>query len=1524
MSFLRAALTAIIALQVFLAPVPASAQLATGSPWQNTKWDFLNLYQGTTTQQLNPEILMTLDQSGSTSRLMFHPLFPNNWQDENQPNNPSDSKDYVEVINIGSGTTAPSTCTSTLGKQVLSGLSVGFGANYQSTTISTVSATGITYTIGGNRITVTVGSVVYPTNCLIKPDGTEVTYTDVAAAFPNQVSGGVVANAVAWMMCASHIRLRMTQYVKGGVTTPLIRDIDFPLYWKPIDPTCPAPGAGGLTVATAPGPVSFDTLTTTTNPALITTATAHATQSAVAIYGGYATTSTICSVRSRYIEWVFVGKDPATGYYCIPNAIPSSVAGTQSSIDPTSVTYSYHGATGTYSGWSNITSASTTTFGNSPATALLPAGTNVCPPKGINIGWFTSFDNGLPNRSRCTAIKEALVKTWIAYQSKIIFAYRFLDSNTADDSLTDGTGSYPNGNWNYVTSAANLSTIAAYAPNGGTPLVETFLNAYCQMDNPNAFQSQITSLGYTDAQLECQHHFVIVLTDGAPSSIGADNETSCSFPYNTSSANGCYSFSSTDPTPSNEAYAGNSAVQKNPNELASSSYFWNPSTFAGIAAHGGGDNASTWILNPALSETQSGNLTSLGWVPFWVTKRTNAGGTYTLIKPQPIQTMTVGVSLGVDYQTAGGAAWSTTANGAPTVATAVVPIASDVGGSKFRLMTAAMTGNPQIETYSVANAVPFYLPTGSTALPAGATYFFDGRDPSTLVNNLNLAFSQILEISEGNATSAPVFPTVGAGLGNEVYVASFTPPLNAGPLWTGDVLMYPIQTGIAGTSLLTSAGTVLTGGVSAATAGWSAANALVNKGWINRTIYTRLPSASGTAPAPPTALVQVIPGGTGMYTGDPGYGSISGILPGATAAAKLQNWQFLVGADVGTGLTPLGTRASTIMGDVINSTPTVLQYSTLPPSLSSGPHANAILSAAWSAHSPTSGTTDKTGGFRVVFVGDNSGIFHAFGEVSYVVQVNGISLTQAVVDELWGFVPTELLPNIDQLQITTNLHRYAVDGPPTIYLLDLPQSSSQATGNGIFQVGATYNPERAMVIFGLGKGGRSYYAINIADPGNPSLQWAICPNEEYNASSSSGRLLGSSSSTVISNMGLATTQPSIARVSTNEESPAGVLVDAALLGGGYSDNNIESALPTTAVASTIASIPATTTLGRSVVAVDVWSGKVLRTWNTATGNATAGPVSTAVVPLTLTQGTGITSRAYFTDYYGSLWALGGTTLDTTYNVLRVDTPVIDNWNARQVYDQAVTAGSPGNGLVTTSPVPFLIPQFPVARTVAPLINPAAVGVAFVTGDRNNPLDSYNYTSWTAPTQHRLNVVFDRQDINSLISAAGLSNAGAGGFDTNPIDSTYYLKNNLGYYANFAPSPGITQNVAYIPKGINPPTVLDGNLFYSVFDPQTATCAGGTGITTTYQVCNVMSPVINTSFASTATAVAGCQSGAVLSWTGVASNISAQSILLAVQAGLTSGSGNTNNPASPQNLTLQNLNVSTLDKFPKVRIWRVVH
>ncbi len=128
----------------------------------------------------------------------------------------------------------------------------------------------------------------------------------------------------------------------------------------------------------------------------------------------------------------------------------------------------------------------------------------------------------------------------------------------------------------------------------------------------------------------------------------------------------------------------------------------------------------------------------------------------------------------------------------------------------------------------------------------------------------------------------------------------------------------------------------------------------------------------------------------------------------------------------------------------------------------------------------------------------------------------------------------------------------------------------------------------------------------------------------------------------------------------------------------------------------------------------------------------------------------------------------------------------------------------------------------------------------------------------------------------------------------------------------------------MPKGISPPILLSGSVFYSYFNPTSATCAGGTGTTSTFDVCNVMAPIANSAAAASATAVNGCQSGLELFWTGVASNLTAPSVLLAIQAGLTSGSGTNNVTTNPQNLTLQSLLGNSSDRYPKLRLWRVVH
>ncbi len=1541
MASLRPAAHALFAALLLLA-APLRAQINVNSAWQKgDNTDFLNLYQGTVSTGVKPEILMLIDSSLSTSRLMFHPLFPNNWLDESPPGAPTGSQDYdVYIGNSNSNWPTAATASPSTGVvvgQLTNTFSVGFG----SSSVVTVSASGNTYTIGGTHLNVQVGSTWYPTNTLIKPDGTEVLASDVTTA------GGNLKSAVSWMQCASHMRLRLTavKIGSGGTTTltatssPAIRDIDFPLYWAPIDSTSTiaagaTAGDKGLYRARALDPtppgtntVEIETDVTTSSPSWWRTgAAALGNSTSVTITG-----SSAGSVRSRYIEWVFVGQDPGNaGYYCIPNALPTGNAA--NAIDPT--TLSYNGASDTWS-WGTMTS-----------TAL-------------------AFGNKLPNRTRMQGIKESAIKTWLSHQTGVMFAFRFLDGQTDNSAITVVGGSSTAAAWNYINSTTDLLGLSGASPSTTTPLVESLMNCYQQMNNPAAFQAQINTNKYLAAALACQHHFVVVMTDGSPSSLNAATEGSCSFPYaQTAVVTGCtsnpagsgttYTAPSSSGTPLGETYTGNAAIKaliaagKTSALTASPGIYFNLPTMAAVAAHGGDGSTTspTWISDPGL-ETSTGS-SDTSYLPFWVNRRIPYGAaTASPLSPaHPIQTMTVGVSLGVDFYSSGTTAWTNTyggthapqiwnqaANSGTGAGTAIIPVQSDHAGSKYRLLAAAVFGDPSDSTYDITNKSPFYLISGTTTMADDASYFFDGRDPQTLVQNLSDAFDQIQSKSGLNATASPVFPTIGGGLGAEVYIANFLPPQTNGPVWTGDLLMYPTRETTTGTRLIDTNGAFITAALDKTNAIWSASTALTNRTWLNRAIYTRMPATSGNASP---GLTKVVPGSDGKFTSDAGYTLITPLLPGSNATNKLLNWQKFVGADAGSGTAPLGTRAS-IMGDIINSSPAVLEYTTLPDSVNTF---SPSLAAAWLMHSPTGAITgahpDTTGHFRVIIVGTNQGLLHCFGEVSWTDSTTNTSvpITRGVVDELWAFAPTDIIPYIDYFWIAGLKHRFSVDGSPTVYLLDLPQSSSQTTGNGKFDVAGT-NTERAIIVFGLGKGGRSYYALNIADPGSPTMAWALCPDEPYNYPAS--RIKSGQATAPIANMGLSTSIPTVARVTTSLETSSNQVVDAILLGGGYSDTTTEAQLPGSLSASVVtytgssgslAGPALNTKLGRSAVAIEVSTGHILRIWDTS-GTTGAGPVSTGVVPFEYAVGSGLNQRAYFTDIYGSLWALGSNSAQGSggYASFILDSASIDSWVPRQVYLQQVT-NSNGNGLNSSLPVPFNIPYFPVARTSPPLITPGAIGVAFVTGDRNNPMDDITYTMWPKPTQHRLNVLFDRQDTlgSSALAATNLADASSGTFSTSSSNSNYYLNNTgkSGYFINF-PAGG-----TYVPKGIVPPLLINGALFYSYFNPTTSSCAGGTGTTETFRICNVMQPTVNTAAtwsatdASTVTPVNGCYSGRILEWTGVASNLALRSVLAGVQAGMTGGSGVTVNPTSTQNLVLQDLSVQGTDAYAKVRVWRVVH
>jgi len=101
----------------------------------------------------------------------------------------------------------------------------------------------------------------------------------------------------------------------------------------------------------------------------------------------------------------------------------------------------------------------------------------------------------------------------------------------------------------------------------------------------------------------------------------------------------------------------------------------------------------------------------------------------------------------------------------------------------------------------------------------------------------------------------------------------------------------------------------------------------------------------------------------------------------------------------------------------------------------------------------------------VVYAGANDGMLHAF---------NGDT-----GDELWAFIPSEVLPNLYKLadkSYATN-HRFQIDGPLTL-------------GDVCTSASCTASEWKTILVGGLGKGGRSYYALDVTDPSAaPKLLW---------------------------------------------------------------------------------------------------------------------------------------------------------------------------------------------------------------------------------------------------------------------------------------------------------------------------------------------------------------------------------------------------------------------------------------------------
>ncbi|MBX5461347.1 MAG: hypothetical protein IRZ28_09675 [Steroidobacteraceae bacterium] len=340
------------------------------------------------------------------------------------------------------------------------------------------------------------------------------------------------------------------------------------------------------------------------------------------------------------------------------------------------------------------------------------------------------------------------------------------------------------------------------------------------------------------------------------------------------------------------------------------------------------------------------------------------------------------------------------------------------------------------------------------------------------------------------------------------------------------------------------------------------------------------------------------------------------------------------------------------MGDPIHGHPAVVTYGKTP-----------------------SGTDSDT----VVFLPTNDGFLHA---------ITGVSDGADAGEELWAYIPPELLPRLASLSSTEkNSHTYGLDGDIRVLRFDKNQ-------NGVIDPDTDY----VYLFFGMRAGGSNYYALDVTDRKKPKLLWSIGPAE-------------------LPDIGQSWSPPVVTRVNVsgkNTDPEKFVLI----FGGGYDPTQETQTY-------------STDTVGNRIYMVEAKTGKLL--WSAGSTSSTGTPAPdlklaemTNSIPARIavidTNGDQFADRMYAGDMGGRLWR---------FDIFNNNTP-----------DKLVTGGviaKLGAGGISPTPAASQNRRFYNApdvslyqnRSVGPFYN-----IAIGSGYRGHPLDN--------TTEERFYVIRDKQ------------------------------------------------------------------------------------------------------------------------------------------------------------------------------------
>jgi type IV pilus assembly protein PilY1 len=283
---------------------------------------------------------------------------------------------------------------------------------------------------------------------------------------------------------------------------------------------------------------------------------------------------------------------------------------------------------------------------------------------------------------------------------------------------------------------------------------------------------------------------------------------------------------------------------------------------------------------------------------------------------------------------------------------------------------------------------------------------------------------------------------------------------------------------------------------------------------------------------------------------------------------------------------------------------------------------------------------------KVILVGANDGMLHAFNAETG--------------KEVWAYIPNGVLK---QLKKMSEVHTYYVDSSPKVADVWFYSDASDETKSA--------DEWKTVLVCGLRKGGKSYFALDITDTKNPSFLWEF-PK--------------SSNAETLANMGESWSEPAIGRVKIEVD---GKLVErwVAFVGAGFDPNEKDKDAGA---------------VGRGFFVIDIKTGQVLREFSYVKdkGENSEMTHSMAAPPRAVDLNfDGYVDRVYVGDLGGQMWVF-----DVSFDGVRNKSN--SRWTGKRLFRAPKENAE----------------KHPIYYQPSVALDPSGTPwVFFGTGDRENPL-----------------------------------------------------------------------------------------------------------------------------------------------------------------------------------------------------------